>query len=1057
MAKVWIRMIGNQKGVALIFTMFVVIGISLILANDFLKGVRQERQVGRAIKRIQAKGVEKFIADRGVCLLKDYVQATGTFPAGTGTTQISASQAAAGLAASQTFQNKLATEYALWKTRMTSGADRTILWLAGMDIQPLIAAGTGADFVCSSIVSSSSREYLLTFAIAHSESGAQQRISQKVLVNIGKLYDYSIFYSGDLEVQAAANMTLYGPIYAAGDAYLTTADSTTLTITAPSGSWTETSALQSSGNIYFGPKRTLAKNYFLSDSGGSCATSDAHCFNPKYAAGIREELRTHDDHYYTNANSVEVNPDYWYRSDQVEFRQWVDFVKLTGPSAPEEKDPLLPYFYYFMNELRYEGATTHTISITDSTGAVLESLSAPVRSYFPSSTQSTGGATSFINLSRTYYTKSTDYNENMSISSAFDPSDPPQLASGAETGSDRKPATNPNWNGVTSGGTKVVWDNAPTTGAGSLATKSIITGDASSASGSHLIIEPLLAGDSALVQSKKIQSKTNIRALCTDATCTAYKWEAYRKEADGTTFTLVTSGAGLPTGVASSNVVDYRLNRSIGSLNVDVSAVTTYANGLGLTSDNTLAIYLQTNAGPYDTASSYTALVKVTNGAQLPQNGWTLATNGRVWVDGNFNMYDYGKGRACTAGEWNYGVWGTSTCTLPPAAIFCDSFGVLSNGWDAGGYVLGTLLSARSVAADVYVNAAIITGTVSSQLVKAYPNCDGGPSGGGAVDFTGCRYADSTYALTTVQQSARVVNTGVYWKPIKSYADTSGSMGDFVCTNGLTAATGKPVTPGFCEYWLDNTTGIYYYNNRPLGAGSPAKSFALYTSYGTKYAADNPSWNIPLFGAAKEPYTKVAASPYAAEINFRANNMTGNDDFPDTQIPASSVFPGMSSAWTISRAFLISNVLPPASAGNYSSGGSNLVTVNASSPETIPLTFNPDNGAVATPQIRGAAYLGDFGYMPLWVPMYSGGLENLINLQESWGNTRTLHVRGSLLRLWDSVSLKVVTGGVETPAFYRTSYYAAPARDFRFDTSLRTNPPPASPDIIEVKLRDRWY
>jgi hypothetical protein len=78
---------------------------------------------------------------------------------------------------------------------------------------------------------------------------------------------------------------------------------------------------------------------------------------------------------------------------------------------------------------------------------------------------------------------------------------------------------------------------------------------------------------------------------------------------------------------------------------------------------------------------------------------------------------------------------------------------------------------------------------------------------------------------------------------------------------------------------------------------------------------------------------------------------------------------------------------------------------------------------------------------PLWEPKYSGGLENLINLQEAWNQTdgsgvvtsRTLRFFGSLIMPWDSYDLQKTDG---TPAFYSTLYYNAPIRDFNYNANL---------------------
>lgn len=1076
--------IRDKKGFALIFTVFVVIGIAMMLANDYLKGIRQERQIARAVQRIQAKGVEQFVLDRGVRLLKDYVQATGSFPNGTGNTEISAAVDAPGISAGETFIDALKGIYNDWKNTLGSKGGN---WLPQMGINE-VEAGKKF-FVCSNEISSTSREYLLTFAIVHSGTGAQQRIAQKILVSIGGLYDYSVFYNGDLEIQAAEDMTIYGPIFANGDVYLTTAAEKKLSLVAAGESWSEPYALQSSGNIYFGPKRAIARNYFL-DGAGCSPGSEGFCFNPKYAKALAPttyraglpELQTNDPNYYRSntGNPVEVNPDYWYQGNQVAFKQWVDRVVSGTGTAPETKDPLLPYFYYFMNELNYNDSTSHAIWVTDSGGSPLVKLAAPMRDYFSSWTKDNTflDSTRHLNLSRTYYTRLSIYDQEMSISSAFDPDNPPQLV--GETGSDRKPDTNPRWAGVAPGGKNIVWDNASTTGAGTVARKDPLAGVPSTGNGGHLIIEPIVDRDP--YSTYKLQSKTNIRVLCADEGCSygaGYKYQLYTSDAAGN-FTLSSEQSGLPNGMVQGGRLDYRLGRSIGDIALDVATVT--ANYASLSDDGKkLAIYIQTADGPYDTSTNYTAVVFVYNASRLPENGWTLVTNGRVWVAGDFNRYSYEYNDVCSADQWNYEVWDETcegalcplppvkaTCNTPHAAIFCDSFGILSNNWTSQeiSYDLGTPLSSRRVTNDVYLNAAIITGSVPSQLVKAYPNCRG-KNKFGNVDFTGCTYEESSYAQTNVKQPRRVVTAagaaGNFWKPVKSYAD--GPPGnDFYCPDGLLPGglqAGQPATPTDCEYWLDNDTGVYYYNNRALGTSG--KTFAPVITFPATYGVNNPVWDIPLFGAAQSPYTKVTGRPYEATINFRANNMNALKDFPITPIPASSVFPGMTSAWTLSQAYLYY-------LREYKTGGTASVTVDSASPETVPLTLFPDSGASDVWQtFMGPAYLGDFGYMPLWKPMYSGGFENLINLQEDWANgpagdpefhhrsKSAIRFRGSLLSFWDAANLSTISGGTTTPAFYRNTYYSAPIRDYRFDASLRNNPPPSSPSTITVTKGDRVY
>jgi hypothetical protein len=84
-------------------------------------------------------------------------------------------------------------------------------------------------------------------------------------------------------------------------------------------------------------------------------------------------------------------------------------------------------------------------------------------------------------------------------------------------------------------------------------------------------------------------------------------------------------------------------------------------------------------------------------------------------------------------------------------------------------------------------------------------------------------------------------------------------------------------------------------------------------------------------------------------------------------------------------------------------------------------------------------------YSPLYTPKYSGGIENLINLQEDWSGV-TLRFSGTLSFTWLSERL-------ETD--YDLFYYAAPKRIFDYNEDLRIDFPPGTLDIISV-VRKRW-
>lgn len=111
------------------------------------------------------------------------------------------------------------------------------------------------------------------------------------------------------------------------------------------------------------------------------------------------------------------------------------------------------------------------------------------------------------------------------------------------------------------------------------------------------------------------------------------------------------------------------------------------------------------------------------------------------------------------------------------------------------------------------------------------------------------------------------------------------------------------------------------------------------------------------------------------------------------------------------------------------------------------LTYNPD----------------DYGQTPLYIPHYSGGLENLMNLQEGWdldtsqptaaGTKKTVHFQGVLTAGWESKQLRYKTAS-EAPekiGYWDPSYYSAPMRQFQYDMDFRTKPPPGMPGSYNVK------
>jgi hypothetical protein len=93
-------------------------------------------------------------------------------------------------------------------------------------------------------------------------------------------------------------------------------------------------------------------------------------------------------------------------------------------------------------------------------------------------------------------------------------------------------------------------------------------------------------------------------------------------------------------------------------------------------------------------------------------------------------------------------------------------------------------------------------------------------------------------------------------------------------------------------------------------------------------------------------------------------------------------------------------------------------------------------------------------YLPLYRAKFSGGYENLINLQNNWKygtERRTIYFSGTTTAPWYARESLKADG---SPAFYGISYYTAPVRRFDYDESLSTEPPPAAPSTYTVNRSD---
>jgi hypothetical protein len=142
---------------------------------------------------------------------------------------------------------------------------------------------------------------------------------------------------------------------------------------------------------------------------------------------------------------------------------------------------------------------------------------------------------------------------------------------------------------------------------------------------------------------------------------------------------------------------------------------------------NGFVVYVQTADGPYlQGGENKIALVKLKNGSELPVEGLTIATNGRLWVEGDYNIVKFNRDAdgnlttpagICSDTDWEKN---DGSCHFPSAAIYSDSLGVLSGTtYSQSDYSNST----RNVAANHMVNTAVVTGYLPSQLQERFPDC----------------------------------------------------------------------------------------------------------------------------------------------------------------------------------------------------------------------------------------------------------------------------------------------------------------------------------------------
>ncbi len=1123
----------NQKGFAIILMFFLVIAISLVLAGNFISLGMQQRTIQRTADRIRLAWAAEAVIDRTFKVFNDYVRANG-FPSAEADASGDLVVYEESEGSKVLFQKNLETWFDSPFLKPQKGGNYRFDGLQHIQVQSLKVLVDPA-----TQVSENQRLYEVRIRLHHPLTRTSVEYSQKIQVRTGRLFDYAVFYNTDLEIAAGPDWELQGPIFSNGNVYLMTGSGSRLTLRMPPDDSTNTEyyALRSAGNIYFYFKTALAENYFLK--------------NNKYRAAV-------PDFYKTDESS---HPFYVEGTKGVEVYGEPAAKRFLGYDADEAP----PFVYTFRNSVQYGGATAHTILVVkpgETKPYVL--LSSAVPSTPIRKTEASCDFPSKVPYAESY---KSGVGNDLSVSAAIGPSraEARKLLPGWEASNpvSTAPMVNPFWTGFPKKSdlrSAMIADH-PSHG---------VTRHALPVGGKdlapHKLIEPLALngdedrdGDSDDPQDQRIrrykyQTCASLVFRCVDADCRTYK--LFIHKAGATTVSSLGFSSGLLDGSEANgvylkeNFYDYRLRRSARLIEINVK---TFLNrmrqryGLDFSTDKPV-IYVQTvPAYPVIAESAGPLLVKVSGGAELPLSGLSVVTNGRLWVQGDYNIYPYDADGvlltdACSAEELKSGACATNERNVPPADLYSDSFGVLSNSWNSDNETAAQTLESR-VASDTILNAAVVTGHLPSQLVKplkpaiwSMPSCDLKTEPvESQPDRTPCLYFGDDqfnfYESPGVPASVYDENGIGYLNPDSELVQRLKS------NNTIMEAAGSTF-----QYYLDKTTVPYnlvreYYRRSSASVPYPAtpsrtdppipgtqnvNTYRLPQDYFkatdplkipiTEAVRDNstaagvddgyiiykrdggelpfPSMGYPgvTFRRIRKGYGEVDAPlQYACVKNwiesYKQTAQTPSSVYvcdPPTEEKTVPACRWISvSEWKTETSARTSHCICGAKYDNVNPDKNNnrdlltkfpdwtvddpATTDNEESPSWLGSGLCPDRDQNYFPYFPKLRYTWK-AQGPLWEAKYSGGLENLINFQELWYDTKgtpnspaddtraTLHFRGSLVSGWDSEEMKRSDG---TPAFFGTTYYywsraaapeapyyTAPVRDYSFNDKLRTNPPP---------------
>ena len=209
------------------------------------------------------------------------------------------------------------------------------------------------------------------------------------------------------------------------------------------------------------------------------------------------------------------------------------------------------------------------------------------------------------------------------------------------------------------------------------------------ASNPHALIERRLAGDSAQVQTQKMDYKAHLRVIDGVVTNQAGSTVELRYCSGGATYSgSCPGGQSVVNPISSTTFKNFRENKTAYSTDIDIAKLNSSPAFQTLVSaNNGVVLYFsdRRNTG----SSTKQDSVRLVNGSTLPTKGLTVASENPMYVKGDYN-----------------------TVSKKPSGLVSDAFNILSNAWSDANST-NTNLTGKT-ASNTTVQSAVITGNLDT-------------------------------------------------------------------------------------------------------------------------------------------------------------------------------------------------------------------------------------------------------------------------------------------------------------------------------------------------------